>query len=203
MMTSNCHNWAMPAECEVPVGGAACAVLAIGRCQMCSRSFCMTHQGLIRDGYGGPWAASDRCRPCSEDAEREKQERTRQMHDQQPAQRIGSRHASESAGDVLRGRLRAANIPATPLVEVVERRRLLPDVTRRVEAWRTPLTRVTGPGAEDPRGETTTEELWLSSRGDWGTVYRDEFTAKKAMGSWFDLSNAVAPTLNYYGLAED
>ena len=37
----------MGATCEIPVGGAECAVQAIGRCSTCGRAFCLTHQARV------------------------------------------------------------------------------------------------------------------------------------------------------------
>lgn len=43
------HTPDMPAECEVQVPGRSCGVLAVGRCRICRRAFCGSHEANLRD----------------------------------------------------------------------------------------------------------------------------------------------------------
>ncbi len=63
----------MAAECRVDVGSEVCGVAAIGRCSVCSRPFCMTHQAQDHRTTYTNWCSA--CR--TDDIEREQLARRR------------------------------------------------------------------------------------------------------------------------------
>jgi hypothetical protein len=71
----------MAVDCQALVAGAECEVLAVGRCDMCLKAFCGSHQAQYWDTtFNRTETVSDRCRSCfaAASAEAEAQFQARQ-----------------------------------------------------------------------------------------------------------------------------